>query len=108
MTIDFSGFKEEQVLYALWLNAKDAPFFAETNTVNNEVATIEIAREKLSKSKFVDFFCGRQIKISFRNFPLIDGMLYNRDNEPNTVFKVLLQLQNKNMNGNQEHISIAD
>ena len=108
MTIDFSGFTEEEVLYLLWLNAKDAPFFAETNTVNHEVATIENAREKLSKSKFVDFFCGRPIKISFRSFPLLDGMLYNRDNMPNTVFKVLLQLQNKNENDNQEQISIAD
>ena len=105
--INFEGFKNYEVLVELWNFSKDAPYFVDNNIKNDEIATIQNAKETLKKTKIIDFFCGRSIKVSFLSFPRLDGMLYNRDNFPNTLNKVLSKMKNE-IQTNQEKITIAD
>ena len=105
MDYNFSAFTKEQVLIALWMVAKDAPFFEMEGIVNKEAADYEKAREKLSKSLFVDDFCGRLIKTKFDDLSKINALLFDATHGKGAVQRALNILTNKNTL--QEHISYS-
>ena len=100
-TVDFSGFKPEEVLLKLWEGSKPAAFFSSWDALNANLSppskpSIEMCFDVLSKNRqYVDYFEGRVIKGDFSKFPMLGNRGYDRDNGQGAMEKVRSQMLEK-------------
>jgi len=92
--VDFTGYKQEQVLLAIW-NASFTCAFYQTwgrHTRPPDQPTLQECSECLKRNSYVDYLHGRVIKINFDTFPILDGRLYDRDVGAGSLSNVLAQM----------------
>ncbi len=106
MSVNFSKYKKEFVLLALWKVAKDAPFFELEGIQNEEIATLEKAKSRLERNDMIFDFCGRLINTKLDNLSKTSSLLFDRDNGRNAMQKALQMLSNKEDNY-QENITYS-
>jgi len=86
--VDIAGLDKAKLLIKLWMNSKNASFFANTRTPPPLPPTLEDAKTELERSSNVDYFCGRAIKTDFGSNQ-IDPFGYDRDNGTNCFAKIV-------------------
>lgn len=77
--VDVSDLDLAQLLIALWENSSPASFFRYSTLPSPYKPSRENTLEFLEKTKYIDYFEGRCIKIDFSDPTQVNPWLYNRD-----------------------------
>jgi len=74
MSVDFTGYEEEEVLQALVDNALTSDFYLKLSKLDHEVALSLVERS------YIEYVNGRYLGVTFANFPLIASARYDELN----------------------------
>lgn len=92
-SVDISGLDKVDVLYAIWQASSPAAWFGQFMGVPPPVFNWEEARRDLGRHGcYVDYFCGRCIKLDFRSDAL-DPRLFDRDYGQGAVARAVQKLR---------------
>lgn len=76
MSVTFpSTVSKEQVLIALWAHTRAVGI----GLLSRHSPTESDATTQLERDQYVDYFEGRPIKVSFKEWPILESLLYDRD-----------------------------
>lgn len=91
--VDVTGIDRDELLEALWREAKTAGFF-DVFPVPPPAWDLHRAKAELKGKTFVDYCLGRSIKTDvYTKENLIDGWLYDRDNGQGAFARVVKKLK---------------
>lgn len=73
--VDCKKLKREDVLLAMWRASQTASFFTINSIATPSPPTaLEI---EVEATGYIDYLCGRVIKIDFAEYPLLDACVYD-------------------------------
>ena len=93
--VDIAGLDKAELLIKLWMNSKNASFFANSGMPLPRPPTLEDARTELTRSSYVDYFSGRVINTNFESGQ-IDPQMYDRDIGSGVFQKVVDNMRSSN------------
>jgi len=105
--VDIAGLDKAELLIKLWMNSKNASFFANTRTPPPLPPTLEDARSELILNSYVDYFRGRTIKTNFES-ELIDPFGFDRDNGTNCFAKIVENMRSHSSKSRHQNDDIKE
>jgi len=96
MSVDISGLDRDELLEALWENAKLPDFFAHLGPIGLAIAPafdLSEAKEEIQCNGYADYICGRPIKTYIYSSDTVDPVPYNGENGQGVFERVVESLR---------------
>ena len=91
MSVSFDGFDKIKVIRELWQASTFHGY--QGNGIDLPMSDSEIQSFLNENNQNIDYLFGKMLKIDFKDFPIVDSKLYEKDAGDGTMQKVLEKLQ---------------